>query len=165
MIYGTDHFLSVCAPPGWVLDNESLVRSGIYAVFYRKEFSYQEAMARHTLMYVNIVLKDKGQNTAKEMMELDLAETKRKSPNLVVEKTKPILIPVKTGNEISAPVQTFFNDYQGSYESVAYIENDKTITLLVLSSISEQLWREDYPSFGKLVQSYAFLGSNVHVEK
>lgn len=166
MIYGTDHVFSVCAPAGWVLDNESLVDKGIYAAFYRAEFSYKEALARHTLMYVSVQSKREGQQTASEMMKLDLEKTKRASPNLVIEKAEPILMPASRGSAtINVPVQTFLNDYQGGYESVAYIEDEKTITLIVISSISDELLRQDYPSFIKLVQSYTFFSSDAKIEK
>jgi len=47
---------------------------------------------------------------------------------------------------------------------VAYIENDKTIVLIVIRFSSEELLHQDYADFVKLVQSYRFIASNV-VEK
>lgn len=164
MIYGKDHFLSVCAPAGWILDNEVLVKQGIYATFYRKGFSYHDAMARHTVMYANVVLKDKGQQSAAELMQLDAEKTKRDSPKLVIQHGSPIVIPGDKGTaEVKVPVQSFLNGYQGSYETVAYIENDKTIVMLVISSASNELLQRDHPDFVKLVQSYRFIGSNVTI--
>jgi hypothetical protein len=161
MIYGQDHMLLLCAPPGWVLDNKVLADKGIYATFYRKELSYEEAETRSTLMYVNVQLKSKGQETALETMKTDAERTKRESPKLVVEKAAPIVI---TGSkQVKArqvPVQTFLNDYGGGYESVAYIEDEKTITLIVVSSVSKEILHNDYPSFVRLVKSYVFVGGN-----
>jgi hypothetical protein len=165
MIYGKDHFLSICSPTGWTFDDSIMAKKGIYATFYRKQFTFNEAMDRHTIMYLNVVLKEKGQENASEMMKLDVEKTKRSSPNLVIQQVKPILIPgEKDKPAIRVPVQTFLNDYQGGYESVAYIENDKTIVLIVISSVSEELLHQDYADFVKLVQSYRFIASNV-VEK
>jgi hypothetical protein len=165
MIYGKDHFLSICSPTGWTFDDSIMAKKGIYATFYRKQFTFDEAMNRHTIMYLNVVLKEKGQENASEMMKLDVEKTKRESPNLVIQQSNPILIPgEKDKPAIRVPVQTFLNDYQGGYESVAYIENDKTIVLIVISSVSEELLHQDYADFVKLVQSYRFIASNV-VEK
>jgi hypothetical protein len=161
MIYGQDHMLLLCAPPGWVLDNKVLADKGVYATFYRKELSYEEAEARSTLMYVNVQLKSKGQQTALETMKTDAERTKRESPKLVVEKAAPIVIASdKQGKGKQVPVQTFLNDYGGGYESVAYVEDEKTITLIVISSVSKQILRNDYPSFVRLVKSYVFVGAN-----
>lgn len=162
MIHGKDHFLSICAPGGWTFDDSVMAKDGIYATFYRKEFSYHEAMARHTIMYVNVQLKEKGQQNASEMMKLDAEKTKRDSPKLVIQQGSPIMIPGdKDKAATRVPVQSFLNDYQGGYESVAYIENDKTIVLVVVSSISKELMQQDYSDFVKLVQSYRFIASNV----
>ena len=162
MIYGKDHFLSVCAPTGWTFDDVVLAKDGIYATFYRKEFDYHEAMTGHTIMYVNVVLKEKGQQNTAEMMKLDVEKTKRDSLNVVIQRDSPIVISAdKDKAAIRVPVQTFLNDYRGGYESVAYIENDKTIVLIVISSVSEELLHKDYPDFVKLIQSYRFVASNV----
>jgi hypothetical protein len=161
MIYGQDHMLLLCAPPGWVLDNKVLADKGIYATFYRKELGYEEAEARSTLMYVNVQLKSKGQETALETMKTDAERTKRESPKLVVERAAPIVIAAdKQGKGRQVPVQTFLNDYGGGFESVAYIEDQKTITLIVISSVSKEILRNDYPSFVRLVKSYVFVGGN-----
>jgi hypothetical protein len=94
-------------------------------------------------------------------MKTDAERTKRESPKLVVEKAAPIVI---TGSkQVKArqvPVQTFLNDYGGGYESVAYIEDEKTITLIVVSSVSKEILHNDYPSFVRLVKSYVFVGGN-----
>ncbi len=161
MIYGQDHMLLLCAPPGWVLDNKALADKGIYATFYRKELTYEEAEKRSTLMYVNVQLKGKGQETALEAMKTDAERTKRESPKLVVERAAPIVIAAdkqRKGRQV--PVQTFLNDYGGGFESVAYVEDEKTITLIVISSVSKEILRNDYPSFVRLVKSYVFIGGD-----
>lgn len=161
MIYGQDHMLLLCAPPGWVLDNKALADKGIYATFYRKELTYEEAEKRSTLMYVNVQLKGKGQETALEAMKTDAERTKRESPKLVVERAAPIVIAgSKRTKARQVPVQTFLNDYGGGFESVAYVEDEKTITLIVISSVSKEILRNDYPSFVRLVKSYVFVGGD-----
>jgi hypothetical protein len=166
MVYGQDHMLLLCAPPGWVLDNKSLADKGIYAAFYRKELSYEEAEKRSTLMYVNVQLKSKGQQTALETMKTDAERTKHESPKLVVQKEAPIVVlGDKHAKPKQVPVQTFLNDYGGGYESVAYIEDEKTITLIVISSVSKPILHNDYPSFVRLVKSYVFVGADTQAGK
>jgi hypothetical protein len=155
MIYGKDGSLLLCAPQGWILDNQALADKGVYATFYRKQFSYDEAEAGGTLMYVNVKAKYGPAETVAAMMKLDGEKTKKESPHLVIQRGAPIAIPASKGAKARfAPVQTFLNDYGGGFESVAYVEDEKTITLIVISSVSKQLLRQDYPSFVKLVQSY-----------
>lgn len=161
LIYGADHVVLVCAPDGWVLDNKALADQKIYAAFYRKELTYEEAEKRSTLMYVNVQSKGAGRQTALEMMKLDAEKTKRESPKLVVQRGAPILIAADDQHKRprQVPVQTFLNDYGGGYESVAYVEDESTISLIVISSVSEVILRHDYPSFVKLVKSYSFVTS------
>lgn len=166
MIYGQDHTLLLCAPPGWVLDNKALADKGVYAAFYRKELSYEEAEARSTVMYVNVQFKGKGQQTALEAMKTDADRTKRESPKLVIQRDAPILIAGdKHAKAKQVPVQTFLNDYGGGFESVAYVEDEKTVTMIVISSVSKPILRSDYPAFVRLVKSYVFVGSVAQAAK
>jgi hypothetical protein len=161
MIYGQDHTLLLCAPPGWVLDNKALADKGIYATFYRRELGFQEAEKRSTLMYANVQLKGKGQQTALEAMKTDADRTKRESPKLVIERDAPIAIPAgKNTKAKQVPVQTFLNDFGGGYESVAYIEDEKTVTMIVISSVSKPILNNDYPAFVRLVKSYVSVGDD-----
>jgi hypothetical protein len=84
----------------------------------------------------------------------------------VIEQGKAISIPV-TGDKpaIQAPVQRFLKGYEGSYEAVAYVENDKTIAMIVITSASNDLLNRDYGDFVRLVQSYKFFGSDVTIQK
>ena len=155
MIYGKELSLLLCAPQGWVLDNQVLADKGIYATFYRRQFSYEEAEAGATLMYVNVKSKFGPAETAAAMMKLDAEKTKSESPHLVIQRGAPISIPASKGHKArSVPVQRFLNDYGGGYEAVAYVEDERTVTLIVISSVSKQLLTQDYPSFVKLVESY-----------
>jgi hypothetical protein len=161
MIYGQDHMLLLCAPPGWVLDNKALADKGIYAAFYRKELSYEEAEKRSTLMYVNVQLKGKGQQTALEAMKTDAERTKLESPKLVIQREAPIVVlGDKHAKPKQVPVQTFLNDFGGGYESVAYIEDEKTVTMIVISSVSKPILHNDYPAFVRLVKSYVSVGQD-----
>jgi hypothetical protein len=50
IIYGENHSYSLTAPDGWVLDNESGVNEGYFAVFYKKGESWAKG---ETVMYIN----------------------------------------------------------------------------------------------------------------
>jgi hypothetical protein len=167
LVYGEDHVVLVCAPDGWVLDNKILADQKIYATFYRKGTTYPEAEKRGTLMYVNVQSKRAGRQTALEMMKLDAEKTKHESPKLVVQREAPILISSSDTQKKArqVPVQTFLNAFGGGYESIAYVEDEHTISLVVLSSASEQLMRRDYPAFVKLVKSYSFVAPGGQAEK
>ncbi len=50
IIYGKNFAYSLTSPEGWILDNKSGVKQGLYAVFYKKGLSWQNA---ETVMYAN----------------------------------------------------------------------------------------------------------------
>jgi hypothetical protein len=73
----------------------------------------------------------------------------------------PIVI---TGSEKQKAKQGFLNDYGRGFESIAYVEDESTISLTVISSVSEAILRHDYPAFVKLVKSDSFVTSTGRTE-
>src|SRR5579871_3436427 len=71
IIYGTNHAYSLIAPKGWVLDNQSGISQGLYAVFYPKGSSWAKGSV---VMYTNTGSKEeKGQETLQKMIDDDVA--------------------------------------------------------------------------------------------
>ena len=44
ILYGSDHAFALRAPNGWMLDNESGVEQGLYAVFYPKGTNWRDSV-------------------------------------------------------------------------------------------------------------------------
>jgi hypothetical protein len=158
MLYGIGHFLSICAPHGWILDNSVLSEQHIYAVFYPKGSSFSIAKDTGTFMYANTARREES-STIENFMKADEAEARQQYPQAVIQKGK--LIPIK--KETPAPVLLFLPGGFGRYEAVAYIESPKVITMLVMTSKSKKSFDKDYPAFEELVKSYVFFGADVTI--
>jgi hypothetical protein len=166
LIYGDSHAISICAPSGWVLDNSVLNDKGIYAVFYRQELSYETAKAHASIMYINVLMKRDGRNSANELRKIDIADTEQHEPQTKVAQEAPVTIPANAGAPARViPVESFSNAYGPSWEAVAYVEDEKTISIVVLTSANESSFNSDHSSFVDLLHSYKFLGSNVTIKK
>ena len=156
IVYGKDHAFAIAAPRGWILDSESGKSQGLHAVFYETGSDWASAM---NVMYTNSARKCEGQRTVEELMAYDLAQFRKHSPTLEV--TEPSSIPTRKG---TALVRRFTGDQHGNYEAVAYIDEEQTIIMLVLSSRTKNGFDEAYPSFEELVKSYQFLTTDVRMK-
>lgn len=158
IVYGADHSFVITAPDGWVLDNTSGQPQGLHAVFYREGETWRGASV---VMYANTASKRiDGQRTLKELVDYDVDQFRRKSPRLLVAPARSIAV-----NGRTAEVLTFEGDQYGNYEAVAYIDEQYTVVMLVLTSRTKAEYDRAYPDFEKLVASYQFLTSNVEIQK
>jgi len=158
ILYGTDYVFTVTAPAGWILDSESGKSQGFCAVLYESGKTWLNA---DTVIYANTVSKRiKGQETLQEFLAYDVASFKKRSPALSV--TPAADLKTKEGKAI---VRRFEGDQHGNFEAVAYLDEEFTIVMLVLSSRTKAGLESAYPTFEKLVGSYRFLTSNVKIEK
>jgi hypothetical protein len=157
IVYGKDHAFAIAAPRGWVLDTASGKAQGLHAVFYQDGSNWASAT---TVMYTNSARKCDGQRTVEELMAYDLAQFRKHSATLEV--TEPASVPTSKG---TAVVRRFTGDQHGNYEAVAYIDEEQTIIMLVLSSRTKKGFDEAYPSFEELVKSYQFLTSDVRMKE
>lgn len=158
LIYGQNHALTVCAPDGWTLDNSILNDEGVYAVFYPNGSTFMQAKTAGSFMYVNVVGKDANSTLAK-MMADDANNVKKETPTAVIKKGDAILV-----GQSSVPVQLFEPGGFKRYEATAYINEEKVLAMIVITSSSQANLDKDYPSFMKLVQTFKFLGSNVTIQ-
>jgi hypothetical protein len=134
-------------------------------VFYRPELGYEQAKAHASIMYVNVVMKRAGQNSADEVRKADIADTKLHAPQASVAQDPPITVAVPPDPSRVIPVESFANAYGGSWEAVAYVEDEKTISLVVLTSANQAAFKADYSAFAELLHSYKFLGSKVTIKQ
>jgi hypothetical protein len=158
IVYGADHSFFITAPEGWVLDIDSGVSQGLHAVFYREGESWARA---GVVMYVNTASKRvDGQRTLKELMDYDIGQFTKKSSALRVASA-----PTLMAHGRKAEVLTFEGDQFGNYEAVAYIDEEHTVVMLVMTSHTKGEYERAYPDFEKFVASYQFLTSNVDLPR
>jgi hypothetical protein len=115
------------APKGWITDRETGQKNGVCCVWYPEGSTWDGA---ETVIYPNIATKRPGQETLHEFMESDLAGFLEHDPELAYEIGDDI--PLKD-NRI-AKVRLFHNINRGSSEAVAYIDEEKIIAVVVMSS-------------------------------
>ena len=135
-------------PKDWIADRKVGRRLGVCCVYYPKG-SWDTA---ETIMYPNIVTKGPGQTTLQELMDSDLARFSKDNPGMShVDGDMPF-------NGRTAKLRYFHGVNQGSSEAVAYIDEEKIIALVVLSSKTEKglmdalplllgSWRPTSPAF------------------
>lgn len=158
IVYGPGHSFSVKAPEGWVLDNKSGASQGLHAVFYPEGSSWSDSPI---VMYANAADRtDPAHPTRSALIDFDIAQLRQKNPELKVT-DRPA---VRTGDGKEAVVKVFQGDKGGNFEAVAYIEEAKVVTMLVLSSRDEEVFQSAYSVLEQLVGSYKFLTEDVKVE-
>ncbi len=158
IIYGDSHAFSLTAPNGWILDNNSGVSQGLYAVFYKKGESWEKAA---TIMYVNTAsLEDEAHRTLEQLIKFDTDNFKSNYPDIVVTNDKDIAIK----GDVIAQVKYLSGKSYGNYEAMAYIEAGKIGIMIILSSRTRQGFDDSLIAFEQLVKSYWFITEKVKIE-
>ena len=157
LVYGHNHSYLLSAPKGWVLDNQVAREQGIMVVFYKKGESWGDG---ETVMYTNFTNFDSIKNEKfKDLIDAAIKQFKITSPGIEVLKQKPI----KISKEKTAMVYYFPGQTNGSYENIAFIEEKKGASIILISSRTKKGLDDNTASFIELVKSYTFLTDKVNV--
>ena len=156
LVYAKGGGFMIDAPEGWIVDREVGKQLGACCVYYPRGSTWDNA---ETVMYPNIVTKGPEQQTLKEFMESDLANFREHSPAMTFEDSKDVPL---THNRV-AKVRLFYNVNKGSSEAVAYIDEEKVIALIVVSSKSKKALKESMPRLQTTLQTYTY--TDVKVEE
>lgn len=147
IVTGMDHAFGLTAPKGWVLDSEAGKGQDLAVVVYPKGSTWVTA---ETVMYGAANLKATGKDTLDDMIKMDVEETRRSDPGLKVTDGKPL----KTEDGKKAVVKYL----EGiNHEAVAFIDEEKVVSTLVLSSRTKEGFTKALPAFREFVGSYVFL--------
>jgi hypothetical protein len=159
IIYGDKFAFSLTAPKGWILDNKSGVTQGLYAVFYRQGESWDKAL---TVMYANTAsLEDKAHKTLDQLIKYDLDNFRSNYSDIKIIDGNNIVIKDK----IIAKVKYLSGKSYGNYEAMAYIDAGKTGIMIIMSSRSENGYKNSLTAFEDLVKSYFFMADKVVIDK
>jgi hypothetical protein len=133
-------------PKDWIADRKVGRRLGVCCVYYpRGPWDTAE-----TIMYPNIVTKGPGQATLRELMDSDLATFRKDNPGMTyVDGDIPF-------NDRTAKLHYFHGVNQGSSEAVAYIDEEKIIALVVLSSKTEKGLMDALPLLLGVLETYIY---------
>jgi hypothetical protein len=159
MIYGENFAYNLTAPEGWILDNESGVDQGLFAVFYRKGESWKKAV---TVMYTNTAsLEEDTHRTLDQLIKFDIDDFKSQYSDLKIEKGNDITITEKN----IAKVYYLSGKSYGNFEAMAYIDAGKTGIMIIMSSRTKEGFDNSLTAFESLVKSYFFIADKVKIEK
>jgi hypothetical protein len=140
-------------PKDWIADRKVGHRLSVCCVYYKKG-SWDTA---ETILYPNIVTKGPGRTTLRELMDSDLARFRKDNPGMTfVDGDIPF-------NSRIAKVRYFHGVNQGSSEAVAYIDEEKIIALVVLSSKTEKGLTEALPLLLGVLETYVYGAKAVSV--
>jgi hypothetical protein len=131
-------------PKDWIADRKVGHRLAVCCVYYEKG-SWDTA---ETILYPNIVTKGPGRATLQELMDSDLAKFRKDNPGMTYVDGD---IPFKGR---TAKVRYFHGVNQGSSEAVAYIDEEKIIALVVLSSKTEKGLLKALPLLAGVLETY-----------
>lgn len=160
IIYGDNHSYSLTSPKGWVLDNSSGVSQGLHAVFYPAGNTWENSVI---VMYTNVAhLNSTNQKNIGDVIEYDLNKFRSISEGIKIEKVEDSYF---INENKRAVIYNFLDDINGSYESVAYIPEEKIVVLIVISSRDRENFQESNSSFRDLVNSYFWITDNVQYNK
>lgn len=151
IVYLKDNAISLSAPAGWKVDEES-GRPQIQAMFYpaAAESGQVEAEA---VLYVNTLSRALEPNL-EALIADDMAHEKEVSPKLQVRRGDPIAL----GDGKSAIVNQLSGDKYGNFESIAYIDTPSDYVAIVLTCKTEAAYKNAQAAFVELVKSYRVLG-------
>jgi hypothetical protein len=133
-------------PKGWIANRKAGRRLGVCCVYYPSG-SWDTA---ETILYPNIATKRPGRATLQELMDSDLAKFRQDNPGMsYVDGDMPF-------NGRTAKVRYFHGVNDGSSEAVAYIDEEKIVALVVLSSKTEKGLTAALPLLLGVLESYKY---------
>lgn len=155
IVYGVGHAFAISAPENWILDTESGVSNGIYAIFYPKDETLSQGWTNlDNVMYANVSLKE-GSTLAKTI-EYDLGRFSQAYPNAEVEE----LVGFQTDDGKEPAVLKLQAEGYG-IDLVAYIEEEEVVVFVVSHSNMKESFEESLEAFKELLASYYFIGEAV----
>ena len=154
VVYGEHYAFAICAPEGWVLDNQSGIKQGLNAVLYPSGSSWESS---DVVMYANWADKNERVKGIDDLVRLNLFNFKSSgSPNIKAQ----LYDIIKTENGGECQIWQYSGDKWGNYEWVGYFEEKKGIAILVLSTKNIEAFNMGKKAFDKLIESYFSLSED-----
>lgn len=150
IVYAEGGAFMIEGPKGWIADHDTGQKLGICCVFYPEGSSFDGA---ETIIYPNIATKGPGQANLKEFMEYDLSEFKKNNPKMTYEDAHNLAMK----NKRTAKVRYFHEVNKGSSEAIAYIDEDKIVALVVVSSRTQKELNDAMPLLRDMLETYAYM--------
>lgn len=153
VIYGEKHIFTVLTPEGWVNDKEAASKIGLVSLMYSSADTNKTPKSH---MYAKGYDKDKNNKNLKSFLNGDIANFRKKYPNLSYEQIEI----GKSGAIIDATMLSFSNLEDRYKEEVIYLETEFSVLVFVFSTFSEHDYINYQPIFDQFVASFNYRGSN-----
>jgi len=153
VIYGDQHIFTISTPEGWINDKEAASTIGLVSFFYNKDDAKKNLKSH---MYAMGYDKDENNKDLESFMNGDIANFKKKYPNLTYEQIET----GKSGAIIDAQMLSYSNLEDRFKEEVLYLETEFSILVFVFSTFSEQEYKNYQPVFDQLIGSFNYRGNN-----
>ena len=141
----------IVAPEGWAFGHEGAGNKDFQTLIYPAGADSTKAS---TFLYVRIVPK-KGYPTLQSLISGEAGRQKAASPGLrVVVRDHPL--PMVFGR--TAPVNDVFNDKEGSFQFIAYVDEPPVYVILGLSSNDKSGYERAQAAFAEFVNGYHVSG-------
>lgn len=151
ILYGEGYSFGICAPKGWVFDDQSGVSQGLPAVFYPEGKSWQDSSV---VMYVNWAPKSSDIKNIKDLVQLNLDRFKEKGSK---EVRATFIDRIENENKHIGEFWEFSGDKWGNSELLCYYEEENGIVMIVLSSRTKTDFDSSRDAFVELVRSYFYI--------
>lgn len=113
-------------------------------------------------MYANTApLEKKPHETLDQLIKYDLDNFKKEYSDIKISDGKDIII----NDNTIAKVKYLSGNSYGNFEAMAYIDAGKTGVMIIMSSKTQEGFKNSLNAFESLVKSYFFMGDNVKIEK
>lgn len=145
IIDGPNYAFTISGPKGWKLTSTRELQ----AAFHPADTKFEKSAV---VMYARSADKKQlGVSNIPELNRLDLKGIQGPHPAAKSEKVGSI----KTARGMDLPLYSFTGG--GYSELVAYAEQEKTITVLVISAETDEQLKTARPAFEEMLSSYVFL--------
>lgn len=149
IVSGSEIGVGLSAPGGWIFDTKSGTNQGLQVVMYPEGSTWADSKQ---MMYVTIAVMEAGE-TLEKFIQADIENFVKNSPDIKVEKMKPLTI---TGG-VKAEVREFTGEKWGNIERIAYAQKGSSVAIYVLSSKSKADYERSLKAFETMVTK-SFLG-------
>jgi hypothetical protein len=150
MIVGNGYFFCLKSPNGWIIDQSSDVIEGFNAVFYQKNYSWDEAT---NIIFLQVVLKEEGYGSLIEMIDRSIINYKMDYPTLNIKDLGNIV----TEKGIKVKVMGFTGGAK-PHEAIAYIDEPNVLIMIIFRCLNQNDYDAHFPVFKELVRSYVYIG-------
>ena len=148
IVFQTGHSYSLMAPEGWSVDTGSASAMMLDVCFHPDSVKWTKAPV---VMYSTITHKTDSNQTIDEVITMDIEKFKKSSPGVEVSEERSLMT-FPQNQEVR--LVRFTNDKMNNYESVAYIEEDYHVVMIVVGSRERIIYESNLEAFEKLAQSY-----------